>query len=287
MKQLLDAGPTEKGWHYYEIIMRCLRLAGAREAGAVPPTDAPALVRGSLGHVGLAHVYARRAAARAGRDPDAELFAPHDAVRLLAGMHTISTWDAMTPVALDALDAYHAHYGENDGGEWPEILAVERKLTGRFVAPDGRTVPYRQRADLIVRCADGKIRIVDHKLIGFLDRHTINRYALSGQFLGYEWFGSRLWGDAWGGAILNLIEVGDGKRRFRFRRVASPAAPAAVADLPDAVLDADHEVARMRAEGRPWWRWSPRFNEAICWTLYGPCPLYDACRGLRPLGGGA
>lgn len=284
-KTLLDAGPTEKGWHFYEMLLRCLRLAGAARHGLLKRRrKGPALLRGSLGHVGLAHRYAQRFPAAAGGASPADFYEVEPAVRLLAttAAYTESDerWEGLVPLVLDALGGYEARYGDRDDG-W-KVLAIERAMTARFerkrAGDTTLAVPYRQRADLVVECPDRKIRIPDHKFVGYIDTEKLQRYAISGQFLGYDAvFGRNVWKDRWGGTILNLIEIGDGRREFRYRRVPCPPAPAAAADLVDAVLDAAEEAERMERQGRPWWRWSPKFNEGICRT-YEACPLLQWCR---------
>jgi len=303
-KILLDAGPSEAGWSKWETANRCLQLYALRhELGEEGLTHlkrgGEALTRGAIGHVGIAHHYARIKARKNGEDPD-QFYTTEAAIRIAA-----SSWgfegDRWVDPVLDAMDDYCLHYGPEDAdGIWPddglELLAVEEQMRGYVNHPDGDHLLYTQRGDLFVRDTRGmlipgpggtrgKICYLDHKYVGFLNNDTINRYALDGQFLGYTWFGRQKHGDEFGGAFLNLIEVSGGRTsrapKKRFRRVPCPPSPEALAEFPQSIVDAGRHIEALKAEGRSPWKWPRRIAAGNCWNLWGPCPAYDYCRWGR------
>jgi len=294
-KILCDAGKSTAGWSKYNIANRCLQLhALAYELGpeglAMINDGGPALTRGSIGHVGLAQRYSRMLAARKGDEPD-RYFTEEEGVRLTAGR--FENGQKFIDPVLDVLHDYGLRYGEEDG---LELLTVEHQLKGWMVGPgenalgEPRRYRYTQRGDIVVRdhagvlngaYSRGKICYIDHKFVGFLNKETIERYALDGQGCGYTWFGRKLHGADFGGAYLNLIEVSGRADKWRFRRVPWPPAPEAVREFPQTILDAGDNVARLKAEGRNPWTWPRRISAGACWTLWGPCPAHEFCRWGR------
>ena len=93
-KILLDTGPSTRGFHRLEAHFRCPRLyalgygqagaggALARKSREQFPPAAP-LVRGSIGHAGLAHLYIRQLHAQNGGNPD-RYYKPTEAMALVA-----------------------------------------------------------------------------------------------------------------------------------------------------------------------------------------------------------
>lgn len=57
--KLINAGPSERGWHRIESVMRCPRLYAWEHSGLIERQISEPLARGSLIHVGLAHHYQR------------------------------------------------------------------------------------------------------------------------------------------------------------------------------------------------------------------------------------
>lgn len=92
--QTVDTEPTERGWsHYYSDFFRCRHLWALRRL-VQTPTGSEAQVRGAMGHVGLAHHYARAQAQQQGRDPNT-LYTPEGAV---------SQWCAQNPEGIPSFN---------------------------------------------------------------------------------------------------------------------------------------------------------------------------------------
>jgi hypothetical protein len=137
-KLYVDGGPSTRGWHFHETMLRCPQLfAYLHVLKLVFPTTVP-LARGILIHTGLAHYYARLKAVQQGEDPD-RYHDPVTAMRICA--HLEDEKLGMTrddgqpyrrgvlladelPVVIEALTAYMAHYAT----EQVEVLAVETEL---------------------------------------------------------------------------------------------------------------------------------------------------------------
>ena len=279
---LLDAGPSERGWHRVETFLRCPQLyaykylLGSLDAPVEGLEDsADPLERGAMGHIGMAHHYARLHASQRGEDPDA-FHTPESAVALLGER---KGWQRWIPLASAAVAAYAARYAMDR----LEILDVEEVYSAWVGAgPGSPRYLYTQRADLAARFPDGKIRILDHKFLSRVDSASLKAYSVSGQFLGLAHFGRARWGDAFGGVLVNAIVVGGldpttGAGTTTFRRAAPPPAPWAAYCHPLAVKDAEEEIAKLAASGRSPWEYPKRLNEAICRGRYGFCGGHALC----------
>jgi hypothetical protein len=272
-KILLECGPSERGFHRLEAYWRCGQLfawgyggggSNAERAKRFPPTEP--LVRGSIGHAGLAHLYARLQAVQLGEDPG-QFYSSTEAMRLVA--ETFGELGAsMLPVAAGAVADYAKHYGT----ESPRVIGVERPVETLF---EGWR--YTARIDLEVEDRAGLVWIVDHKILSSVRASAVRRYTLSGQFLGLQHLGMHVHGERFGGVQLNLIGVSP--RGFH-REVIDPA-PWLLTRYPKLVAQAEEGIARLEAERA---RLGDAFvapacpSEQVCWTAYGRCPCFELCR---------
>lgn len=218
------------------------------------------LVRGSIGHVGLAHLYARVKAMQEGADPHAYHTAS-DAMALVAAKYGDLGEDLLGPVTA-LLRAYIAW----NSGQGPQIRAVEEALETVFL---GRR--YTARADLVVVDRSGKVWIWDHKIVGKIEGKSTRRYETSGQFLGLTHLGWRTYGDRFGGVQVNLL----GMAGPTFHRGVIQCAPAMLEAFPMTVARIEAEIAEYEAD-RSRIRYSP--SEFTCMTPYGVCPAIEICR---------
>jgi hypothetical protein len=283
-KILLNTGPSARGWHRLEAFIRCPRLfalgygrSGESEEMAqanrkrFPPTKQ--LVRGSMAHAGLAHLYARLKASREGADPEI-YYRPSEAVSLVAATFGDMGIELLNPV-LGILNAYVARYaGEVTmmravGVETPLSMEVEHFYKG-VRALSIASHSYTARADLIHERADGKVWIMDHKCVGKIESKSIERYALSGQFLGLQHLGWATYGECFGGVELNLLSM---KNHDFLRKVIDPA-PWALEHFLDTVRYVEEGIARFEMTGEA----PGSFSEFTCMTPYGKCPAFHMCR---------
>jgi hypothetical protein len=248
----------------------------------VAPEPAMPLVRGTLGHVGLAHYYARLREHRAGRDIHAYL-SPDAAMSVVASR--FANGPGLLPAVSAAVRAYANHYASERSSDF-EILDVEHEVETQF-----HGWRYTARLDLVTR-EGGKVWFYDHKFVGKIEDKTLRRYTLSGQFLGQVWLGARLcWtGPAaepgklrvkppnalfegeFGGIKINLI----GMTGPRFVRVTPDPAPWTLRRFPGIVKTAEEQIEALKDTLIDEWPAAP--SEMTCYTPYGECEWFDACR---------
>lgn len=239
--------------------------------------DRGPLVRGSIGHVGLAHHFARRREEQ--RGGNAELYyTPDEAMALVAEIFGEMGAEFL-PIASRAANAYMRDFAN----ERFEIVLVEEKVAATIRWPEHMRVgaradaayPITQRFDRVYKDTSGRFWVEDHKFVSKIEGKTSARYTLSGQFQLMQWFGRALYGEEFGGARVNLIECGG---RNKSLQVTLDAAPAMLMRFPQVVCDIEERIAALAAEGRDPWEYPAQANEHVCKTNYGLCPSFDLCR---------
>ena len=274
---LLNAGPSERGWHRIEGASRCLRLFAWRESGALTWKSSEPLVKGSLLHIGLAHLYARQRTENYGGDPEAYMTV-EDSVRALSEIeaekagtaHEAALWRVSVPNIILALRAYENRWRHCD---WKPVM-VEEELRAQIpkVSGDG-TFLFTQRADLAVQDGTGKYWIVDHKSCYRIESKTLRQHILSGQFLGYYIFGKKLWGKNFGGLIVNRVKLSE---PFGFDRTTLEPAPDAVKRFAKNLALQEQMVDMF--EGKPPQEWPAVYSDQTCWGKYGKCDAFELCQ---------
>ena len=262
-KILINTGPSPRGFHRLEAFFTCpmkyrwnMKLA---EAGHVRDPSF-ALVRGSIGHAGLAHHYARKVAVLKGKDPD-RFYSPLDAMIRVADLLGDSGHVALKE-AHRAFEFYVAAFA----AETWEVIGIERLLETEFEG-----FRYTARADLVVKIGS-KVYMVDHKFVGRIEDKTFQRYSLSGQFLGQHHLGLREFGSDFGGVLINAV----GCKTLAVERRAPEPAPFALGRYPAQVARVERQIA-MLAE-LPDENWNMAVSEYACFTPYGKCDHFDRCR---------
>lgn len=279
-KILLNTGSSGKnGWSSISR-SRCLQLYFWHEqeqadgVTASPElrgsSDSSALVRGSIIHVALAHLYARQRASQLDGDPD-RFYKPMEAMERVAKSFG-EVGAEMLPIATAAVRGYVERYFD----ERLKIVAVERLVEIEFTSSWGSSYPYTARIDLEYEDRSGKIWIMDHKSAASLRGSVYSRYTLSGQILGLMHIGSREYGDRFGGVQLNLI----GLNPQAYDRVVPDPAPWMLQRFPGVVARMHEGIEMVRDELAR----DPKYvipatpSEVTCVTTYGLCPMFDLCR---------
>lgn len=267
-KKLINTGPSERGAHRLELALKCPALYAFTKLVKHDDTltGREPLVRGSMGHAGFAHHYARLWCEQNNRDPE-EFYVPHEAVDLVGA--EMGATKTLRGVVHDTLDAYLAFHAV----ERVKPVAVEEPVRIMVPRPDGTGEHlFTQRWDLAVEDSASKVWVWDHKFVAKVEQKTVQRYALSIQFIGMVYCARRILGDRFGGVKLNLVGVNGGMRRENI-----PAAPDAERRFPATVAFAEDRIAMIEALSSPWD--APRvYSEQVCMGPYGACPCYDLCR---------
>jgi hypothetical protein len=277
-RRLINTGPSERGAHRLESMLKCPQLyaysyllARQRGDGAVVEAFGASepLVRGTMLHVGLAHHYARIRAAQRGENPE-EFYEPHDAIE--AAIDTMNRAEQRTAEGLRArvhgvIDKYVAHYGE----ERQEIVEVEQPVEATI---GGHRVT--QRWDLVTKDLAGRYWITDHKGAAKIESKTFRRYTLSIQFLVMHTIGALTFREKFGGIRINVVSFEGAPERYRFARASPEPAPFALSRLPRTIADAEGLIKFY--ENFDPWEYTRVFSEQVCLGPYGPCPGMELCR---------
>ena len=277
MKHLIDPGPSRKGWHRLQTVLRCPRLYALKYKGERPRSDmapAEALVKGSMIHMGIAHHYALQMEEWKGRE--SEIFTPEESVIELAERQPDghrATWLGYVDSILEVLSAYQLHWHSEN---WI-TKAVEHELMVHVFDDDrDESLLYTQRVDAIwEHPITGKIFYIDHKSAKNWSGRSLGQYSISGQMVGYQMIGQAKYKERWGGVLLNVIEWPKSGKAPMFTRVPVEPAPYAVDNFKSTILHAEHLVHKY-AEREPM-DWPGAFHGGACWN-FGPCKFLSNCQ---------
>tara|TARA_R110002020_G_scaffold12271_2_gene45187 strand:- start:2808 stop:3731 length:924 start_codon:yes stop_codon:yes gene_type:complete len=275
-KILVDAGPSERGWHGFENAARCLRYWAWGKVGGKKFAVTEPLVKGSLIHVGLAHYYQQKSV----ENPD-DYYTPAEAITVLAqeeadkarDFNERNLWLSSVAPIIGAMDAYEHEYDSRCN--W-KVVAVEKELRAHIPIEKGSddTFLFTQRADLIVEDGHGFKWIVDHKSCYRITGKTLRQFILSGQFLGYQVFGRKMYGNKFGGLILNRVKL---SQPHGFDRCSLEPAPAAVSGFIRMLRQTEQRIRDYSHLTDPM-DYPPVFSEQVCYGKYGQCPAFELCR---------
>lgn len=291
---LLDAGPSERGWHLLQTGLRCPQLRAYQEILEIRFKWSNPLVRGALLHMGAAHYYRRLQAFQDGEDPD-QWHTPLDALRIFAArMDTDPDRNPRSPLFADHLEEcismvehFMRRYKIERHGE--RILAVEQPFHTRVSTHDGKAEWYvgdkppehegwlfSQRGDLVLYdTATGLCWLDDHKTTSRKSPQQIRGYFRSGQMQGYYNFGRRAFGDAFGGVRINLFIF---RKKPRVERIVVPYYPHRAAAFPQTVRWGEREWQdAKRLATSPWDFPKVGIDNGSCEHRYGPCDGADLC----------
>jgi len=265
MAKLLDTGPSPRGWHRLQLMLECPQKWGFHyELGYGGKHESPPLIRGSLIHLGLAHHYSRMKARQQGTDED-EWMRPLTAMREKAYREGYA-WEAELDRTISCLKAYLDKWE----GEKIEILEVER-LAYTMIGDNA----FTGRFDLVYRDRQGKVWVCDHKTTGRIQPSQKKFYGISGQLAGYAYLGRQIYGDAFAGMMLNMVQH---TAPCKFLRIPLPPAPNLITRFPQIVTDAENRIKSLRESGRSPDNWPMAANELTCYSRYGACPYLEKCR---------
>lgn len=308
---LIDAGPSERGWHHAEDMLVCPQKWSFRhhpKMKADPlvtfPRAAP-LVRGTLLHLGVAHFHRRLQAIQEGDDPD-KWHDPMTAISLFAAQedakpnqHPKSTsYDSFVIECQKATTAYVNWWTATQGKL--RVIAVERQMRA-FIPEGGWSLVgkdiswlFTQRLDLITQDAAGYYYVVDAKTRGRKDPRQMRGYSRSGQFQGVRIFGQNAFGKNFGGVYIHYVTFTKGAKgaevTFSCQREAPPVKPFRVVCFPDTIRYAERQIQDFQLMGLdPWLYPKIGVENGGCESRYGQCPAAELCdfgpAALEPITG--
>ena len=272
MKKLLNAGPSEAGWHRLQSVLQCPRKYALEQEAEWEWSEA--LIKGSLMHIGLAHYYMLL------KDPEGDWCTPVEAVGQLALTEYESSGDQQWLDHAEMVNQVVAEYVDHYRGEHWKVLQVEEELRSQVHDEvRGEKYLYTQRPDLIVEDKHGKVWIVDHKTTYRATGRTLKRYILSGQFLGYKLLGRGYFGEKFAGVVQNMIQWPTKGRKHgaTFSRPTLAAAPRADKDHKQTLLYAERIIRDHQHLTNPM-DWPAVHHETACITPYGVCPFHETCQ---------
>lgn len=278
----------------------------------VPPSEKQA--EGTIIHAGIAHTYARRAIERHGfvtaaghyYDKADQLLPPMEA---MAAEHADLTADGRLSLDLHRLqrcvNVYFDYYRET----W-KVLHVEDVFYAAVRDPDRRGPPpggyqpwvleswaaaglthdpsdpnelrayiYTGRADLVVG-SQGKAVIVDHKGMPGTGKNPVSlakEYEMSLQMIGWDWMGRLIYGDRFGGVILNLVGRDP---PFPLARPPMDTAWERIRQFPLTIIDGHRRLDDMY--GRKLSEYTPQLSGGGgCMGRWGGCPVVESCKHAR------
>lgn len=267
----MNTGPSPRGWHRLQLMLECPQKWAFKfksPQGTTNTTSEP-LIKGSMMHLILAHHYLKVQAKQQGKEE--EWLPPREALHQQC-LQEGDAWMQHLDKILSCYEAYVHHWLDENF----TILEVE-KLAYTKIGPH----VFTGRFDLVYEDRRGKVWICDHKTTGRL--HTKQRvfYGISGQLVGYRYLGQQIYGDRFGGMILNQAQHGE---PYKFVRVSLPPAPNLIRRFPQIVTDAENMIATLEASGRKYNEYPMAVNELTCYSRYGACPHMEKCQWGIPEG---
>lgn len=289
-RKLIYTGPSPYSGHAIDGFLKCPQywvlkygikdLTWQNEAES---DTSPALVMGTMGHQGLGLYYRRMQAVQEGQNPE-EWATPIEGVRALAckgGLYLSSL-----STVIEGIKQYLTRYEHNEAFT---VLGVDgdgaSMLIGEIdgVDIDGVTpVKFKisRGADIVVQSKrDGKIYVFDHKWVGNIKPQTLLRYAGDGQFLDYQWIGKQIWGEKFGGVILNLAAWPNNNGVVKFYRNSIGTAPFGVATrVANLRYELEHRARLLVRRGRlNIIHWPKKQTEHVCQGPYRMCAAFEVC----------
>ena len=296
----IEAGPSGRGWSRLGTILTCPQSYAWRYVRHAPSPPSDGQATGSVGHAALAHHYGRIGAGQPGgvlladercADPS-RVLSPWDAIERCAEDQRRAGASPNVAAIRDTFNRYLDVYSQENY----RVIAIEAMFRASIpcaphVVPvwqysddphappvqiGERTVTeyeYTARADLVYQFG-GKVYIVDHKFHARVDKNTAGGYSLSGQFVGLRWLGSQVYGDDFGGLVLNIVQT---TPPHNMVRPPLKPAPHLLATFARTVVDAEARREAIEAEGRAPNAWPKVMSETVCYNKYSACPHVDRC----------
>ena len=272
MPIMLNAGQSPFGWHRMQAFMQCpTKYYHSYVPGEHRYTDSPSLIVGSLLHTGLAHRYAIQKSLDAEEKHD--YYDPLEAMKKQASEEGDVWIDYMDKV----VDVYTKYISDDGTLFWEndlEVLFVEDVFTLTIEGYD-----LTLRADLVIQSKkSGLVYFVDHKTSSFIRAQTTQGYQSSGQFIAYQVLGEKLWGDKFGGLVVNYLQHGGFRAKTPkvvFKQEIIKRSQSHMDNFAPSILFYRRLLEHYEDKEL---RHYPRVqSEFTCMHKYGACDHYDKC----------
>ena len=267
--KLLETGPSPRGWHRLQTVLECPQkfafkylLDSERQR-----KHSPALTKGSMMHLALAHHYLREKCVQHGENPE-EWLNGKEALRASAEKNPEeSEW-------LDLISDCYDAYCDRWRTDTFKVLEVEQLAYTKI-----DDYLFTGRLDLIVEDGKGRVYVIDHKTTTRIMASQAKYYGISGQLVGYGYMAHQIYAERYHGVMLNQIQH---TGTYKFKRISLPPAPNLYRKFPQTVRDAEETIERLEKSGRSPVDYPMVMNELSCYHRYGACEFLDTCKwGMR------
>jgi hypothetical protein len=260
--KILVTSASPRGWHRLQVAAECLQKYAWEYKSALSKEEkrspSPALAKGSLMHLALAHHYARI------KGPAEEYEEPEDAVRLIA---MVNKNTELISLIINIFRSYVNIYGNDDDWKVLEVESLHDVKVGKY--------RLTGRMDLVIEDRFGRVYGVDHKTAGRIQDSHQESYALSGQMMAYGYMLRQKYGDRFAGMKINMVQM---SHDHKFRRFDLRRSPNFEARFPRIIADIEESIERLEKEGRPYDDWPKAMNEMTCYGRYGACQFASLCQ---------
>lgn len=267
-KFIINPGESPFGSHRYETFGICERRYWIKYINAqIHNRGGNARGIGSLIHLALAQYYMKIKNKK--NKVSTQLYEPMEAVELMANSYGLST---EIEKVREIFNNYILKYGIEDSTK--QIMSVE-EIYGLVLEHDsipGKYAPLTARIDLVYRGSNtGKVYFCDHKTSGFISPNHIKFYSMSSQILFLQHIGERVYGDEFGGVIINSIQTG---AKSLFKREKPHYFERAINDN---IISTIERFNKLIGKGENENDYKGTYSEHTCWTRYGACDFYEIC----------
>jgi len=315
IKELIDAGRSSRGWSRVGTHMRCQQLFAYTERLGIKLVSAEALTRGSIGHVGHAHLHAIWGARQGGVLVNTEMV--DDPTRLLSPRDAMLAWCDLEGRGHDMLDQMRSVFdryvernpeppGRVVAVEWPmaAVIGYKRGEWGLWVVHPDEESRLDEERQSVVACDDETIQIDPLNMPGHPDdgkpvyvtrrvdaviEEGDRRVIWDHKFQGWVSGKVRAYSiDGGFGLFRHMGKQVFGEKfggvrlnliqttdPYKLSRPKVPQSPHRDRHLAHLLWEEEHQIARKDLDQPNYWEWPKSMHEA------GPCQgQYGTCAGL-------
>ena len=268
-KYIIHTSESPFGSHRYETFSICKRRYWLKYVNAqIHNKGGTARGIGTLIHLALAQYYMKIKNKQ--NKVNIDLYEPMEAVELMANTYGLA--DHIEKVRT-IFNNYVLKYGVEDSSK--SIMSVE-EIYGIVLEHErlkDMYAPLTARIDLVYRGSNsGKVYFMDHKTSGFISQNHIKFYSMSSQILFLQYIGEVVYGNDFGGVVINSIQTGE---KSLFKREKPLYFERAINDNVLSTILRFDELMSIDSNKEDDFKGT--YSEHTCWTRYGACDFYEIC----------